>query len=187
MLQWLQREIIATLGVAGAAATVLTQVAALMPVAPWLQDLARLWRTILDGFWTPPFQWIGIPVHSHLVTAVTLALFLAMIGVGARISALLKGSADGTISVARWLDLEHSPASLVILGALVITFLLGNDQTGPPVSKLTDWGRFLFGILVALGYVAGEFFGGREFHSRLVRLAGLVLLLVAASYLSTLV
>jgi hypothetical protein len=184
VLRWLKRESLATLAMLGAALTVLAQLDRVMLLAPWLEQIVAYWQLATRGFWRPPLTWLGAPLHHDLVAALTLAAFLTLIGVGARLSARLAGTPLPRIALSRWLDGMSWP-SLIVFGALAIVFLLGQDASAS--DPLVLWGsrttgRYAFALMVTAGYLAGDYIGHDEFHRRLLRLAVLVVLLVAASF-----
>jgi hypothetical protein len=183
VLDWLRRESIATLAMLGAALTVLAQLRHEVPFSPWLERLLGLWQEATRYFWQPPLEWVGVPLHRHLVAALTLASFLAMIGVGARVSGRLSGAPLRPIVLTRWLDGMTWP-SLVVYAALVLVFMLGHGASA--ADPLVLWGsrtagQYAFALTVTAGYIAGDYIGHEEFHRRLLRLAALVALLVVAN------
>jgi hypothetical protein len=186
MLDWLRRECIATLAMLGAALTVLGQLGRLMPLVSWLQTLVGFWQQATRGFWYLPITWIGAPLHHDLVAALSLATFIAMMGVGARVSGYLASTPLPPIVLTRWLDGMSWP-SLIVFAALVLVFLLGH---GASVSDpLVVWGsrtagKYAFAVTVTAGYVAGDYFGHDEFHRRLLRLAVLVVVLIGANFVA---
>ena len=104
MLDWLRRESLATLAMFGTALTLLGQLATLIPMAPPVAVLLTLWNSMTQAIWHPPLEMLGLPLHRNLVAALTAALFMAMIGVGARVSARLSGASLPPIILTRWLD-----------------------------------------------------------------------------------
>jgi hypothetical protein len=183
VLDWLRRESIATLAMLGAAFTVLAQLRHEVPFAPWLERLLGRWQDATRYFWQPPLDWVGVPLHQHLVAALTLASFLAMIGVGARVSGRLSGAPLPPIVLSRWLDGMTWP-SLIVFAALALVFVLGHGASA--AGPLVLWGsptagKYVFALTVTAGYIAGDYIGHEEFHRRLLRLAVLVALLVAAN------
>jgi hypothetical protein len=186
VLDWLRRESIATLAMLGAALTVLAQLGQQFPFAPWLEQLLALWQLATRGFWHPPFAWIGAPLHQDLVAALTLAAFMTMIGVGARVSGRLAGTPLPPIVLTRWLDGMTWP-SLIVFAVLSVVFLIGHGASAS--DPLVVWGsrtagKYAFVLAATAGYIAGDYIGHEEFHRRLVRLAVLVALLVAANFIA---
>jgi hypothetical protein len=184
MLAWLRRESLATAAMLGMALTLLGQLASVIPIAPPLLDLLSLWTRITHGLWRPPLELVGLPLHQDLVAALTAALFMAMIGVGARVSARLGGAPLAPIVLARWLD-DMTWPSLLVFAAICMVFLLGHgvSHTDPLVVwGSREWGKYAFACTVAAGYAAGDYVGHGEFHRRLLRLAVLVSLLLAVNY-----
>jgi hypothetical protein len=184
MLAWLRRESLAAAAMLGMALTLLGQLASVIPIAPPLLDLLGLWTRITHGLWRPPLELVGLPLHRDLVAALTAAVFMAMIGVGARVSARLSGAPLAPIVLSRWLD-DMTWPSLMVFAGISIIFLLGHgaSHTDPLVVwGSREWGKFTFACTVTAGYAAGDYVGHGEFHRRLLRLAVLVPMLVALNY-----
>jgi hypothetical protein len=177
---WLARESLALLGMAGAALTVLSQLAWVMPVSRPFMDLLGWWMTVTSNFWLTHYDSLGFYPHAHLQAAIALAAFLTMIGLGARISAI----SSGTPLQHRWGFLDGMTwPSLAIMGVLAIIFLLGYDPNPSGASYEGAGGKetvkYLFAIILMLGYAAGDILGQRGFHIRLYRLAALLIFAVA--------
>jgi hypothetical protein len=177
---WLARESLALLGMAGAALTVFSQLAAIMPLSRPFMDILGWWITVSSNFWLDRYDDIGFYPHAHLQAAIALAAFLTLIGLGARMSAII----SGTPLQRRWGFLDGMTwPSLAIMGILAIVFLLGHD---PDASSATYDGaggretvKYLFAIILTVGYAAGDLLGQRGFHVRLYRLALLLILSLA--------
>lgn len=183
MASWLKRESIATLAMLGAALTVLVQLRHQMPLAPWLERAVDYWQLAIRGFWRPPLAWLGVPLHHDLVAALTVAVFMAAIGAGARVSARLVGAPQAPILSTRWLDGMGWP-SLIVFAALALIFAIGHGASAS--DPLVLWGsktagKYAFALTVTAGYVGGDYIGHDEFHRRLARLAVLEVLLVGAN------
>lgn len=168
----------------GAAATVFSQLTHVIPASRLFTSLAAEWQRLTQALWKPPLELTGLPIHADLLAALNLALFMTLIGVGARVSARLTGKPLAKMSP-RFFDDQTGP-SLAIFAALCMVFLMGHDAQGP---KLAVWeseelGKYSFALVVTAGYFAGDFIGHREFHVRLYRLAAFVLLLVLANFAS---
>ena len=177
---WLARESLALLGMAGAALTVLSQLAWVMPISRPFMDLLGWWMTVTSNFWLTHYDSLGFYPHSHLQAAIALAAFLTMIGLGARVSAVW----SGTPLQHRWGFLDGMTwPSLAIMGVLAIIFLLGYDPNPSGASYEGAGGKetvkYLFAIILMLGYGAGDILGQRGFHVRLYRLAALLIFAVA--------
>jgi hypothetical protein len=184
MLAWLRSESLATAAMLGTALTLLAQLSALIPFAPPLAALLVLWNSLTQAIWRPPLEVIGLPLHRNLVAALTAALFVAMIGVGARVSTRLSGAPLPPIVLGRWLD-DMTWPSLIVFAAISMVFLFGHgaSSTDPLIVwGSRQWGKYIFACTVAAGYIAGDYIGHGEFHRRLLRLAVLVPLLVALNY-----
>jgi hypothetical protein len=173
---WLAREGVALLGMAGAALTVFSQLAWIMPLSRPFMDVLGWWITVNSNFWLDRYDEIGFYPHSHLQAAIALGAFLTLIGLGARISAIW----TGTPLERRWGFLDGMTwPSLAIMAALAVIFLLGHD---PNASSTTYDGtskqtiQYLFAIILTVGYAAGDYLGQRGFHVRLYRLAILLIL-----------
>jgi hypothetical protein len=161
---------------AGAALTVFSQLASIMPLSRPFLDVLGWWITVNSNFWLDQYDAIGFYPHSHLQAAIALAAFLTLIGFGARISAIW----TGTRLERRWGFLDGMTwPSLAIMAILAVLFLLGHD---PNASSATYDGtsketiKYLFAIILTVGYAAGDFLGQRGFHVRLYRLAILLIL-----------
>lgn len=176
---WLVRESIALLGMAGAALTVLAQLAWLVPLSRPFMDVLGRWMTFNSDLWIANYDILGFYPHSHLQAAIALALFLSLIGLGARISARLSGEALQK----NWrLFGGLSMPSFWILSSLIIVFLLGHarDPARDPlvVGGSLQMGEFAFALAIAAGYGLGDLLGQKGFHTRVARLAVLVALLL---------
>jgi len=177
---WLRREAIALLGIAGAALTVLSNLAWHIPLSRPFMDVLGKWIAWNSDLWWSLYGLFDIYLHPHVQAAVALAVFLAMIGLGARISARLAGTPLGT----RRPMLEGmSGPSLLIMAALMIIFLFGHDaepsRNPLEVGGSLAAGQYVVAGTVAAGYILGDLLGQRGFHVRLYRLAVLVVLLLA--------
>ncbi len=182
LASWIGREAIALLGTFGAALTVLSQLAWHIPMSRPFIDLLGRWMTWNFDFWLSLYDRLGFYPHAHVQAAVALAVFLAMIGLGARVAARL----TGTPLDRQWGLFEGMTApSLLIMGALIVVFLLGHDQspTDNPlvVGGNQQAGELLFAGVITAGYAAGDYLGQRGFHLRLYRLAVLILLLLGCN------
>ncbi len=177
---WLLRESIALLGMAGAAVTVFSQLAAMIPISRPFMDILGWWMTVSSNFWLTHYDDLGFYPHSHLQAAIALAAFLTMIGLGARISAMWSGERLQR----RWPFLEGMTwPSLAIMASLAMIFLLAHDPTPSETTFESAASRelikYMFAVILMVGYALGDHLGQRGFHIRLYRLAFLVLLLVA--------
>ena len=174
---WLLRESIALLGMAGAALTVFTQLAWFLPISRPFMDVLGWWMTASSNFWLAHYDSLGFYPHAHLQAAIALAAFLTLIGLGARVSAV----GSGPPLERRWGFLQGMTwPSLAIMGVLAIVFLLGHDPDASTASYEGAGGKetikYLFAIILTVGYAAGDFLGQRGFHIRLYRLAVLLIL-----------
>jgi hypothetical protein len=179
---WLVRESIALVGMAGAALTVFAQLAWIMPLSrPYLDILGR-WLTLSSNFWIDRYEALGFYLHSHLQAAVALAVFLAVIGLGARISDLL----SGVPLARRWGFMDGMTRPIfAIMSVLAVIFLLSFDPNpASPTYDVTSKStiQYLFVILLTAGYALGNHLGQRGFQIRLYRLAVLLALLVALNF-----
>ena len=185
MLDWLRRESLATAAMLGTALTLLAQLASLMPLASPLAVLLTFWNRLTQAIWRPLLDLMGLPLHRNLVAALTAAMFMAMIGFGARIRARLSGAPLPPLVLTRWLDGMTWP-SLMVFAAISIVFLFGHGaaHTDPLIVwGSREWGKFMFACTVTAGYAAGDYIGHGEFHRRMLRLAVLVPVLLALNYL----
>lgn len=177
---WLLRESVALLGMAGAALAILSQLAWVMPLSRPFMDVLGWWVTLSSDLWLANYESLGFYPHSHLQAAIALAVFLATIGLGARIA----GHLSGTSFARRWGFLQGMTwPSLAIMGGFAVIFLLGYDPGATSVfADGADRGgtqKYVFSIILMLGYAAGDMLGQRGFHNRLYRLAILLIALVA--------
>jgi hypothetical protein len=180
---WLAREAVALIGMTGAALTVLAQLAWAFPLSRPFMAILGWWMTVSSDFWLGHYDTFGFYPHAHLQAAIALAFFLAIIGLGARISAILYGTplqpSWGFLDGMTW-------PSLAIMGALGIIFLLGYDPDPASATYENAGGKetvkYLFAITLTIGYALGDFLGQRGFHVRLYRLAALLILLLALNH-----
>ncbi len=139
--------------------------------------------TVNSDFWLSHYDELGFYPHSHVQAAMSLAVFLTLIGLGARVSAIL----SGTPLARRWSLFEGITwPSLAIMGILGIVFLIGQDPGAATATYDGAGGKetvkFLFAIILATGYGLGDYLGQRGFHTRLYRLAILLLLLLGFNH-----
>ncbi len=176
LVGWLARESLAILGMAGAAITVFSQLAAIMPLSRPFLDVLGWWITVNSNFWLDRYDEIGFYPHSHLQAAIALAASLTLIGLGTRISAIW----TGTRLERRWGFLDGMTwPSLAIMAVLAVVFLLGHDPNASSATydgTIKETNKYLFAFIVTAGYVAGDHLGQRGFHVRLYRLAVLLIL-----------
>lgn len=174
---WLKREAIALAALSGAALTLIGQLSQAMPTAPVFSEAIARWRDVTHHVWRPPLDALHITAHPDIVAALSVALFMALLGLGARISARLSGDPLAPISSGRFFDDQTWP-SLIVFAALCFIFLLGNgddDGAGPlSIMGSEEAGKYAFALIVTAGYFAGDFIGHRAFHLRLYRLAAIV-------------
>ena len=81
---------------------------------------------------------------------------MAMIGIGARVSARLSGAPLPPIILTRWLDGMTWP-SLMVFAGISMAFLSGHgaSYTDPLVVwGSREWGKFMFACTVTAGYAA---------------------------------
>jgi hypothetical protein len=167
----------------GAALTVLAQLAWHMRMSPPFMDVLGWWMTVNSDFWLSYYDRLGFYPHSHLQAAIALAVFLTLIGLGARTSAMLSGAPLER----HWSLFEGQTwPSLAIMGVLGIIFLLGHDPAPSTANYDGPGGRetvkYLFALTLAAGYGLGDYLGQRGFHTRLYRLAFLLVLLLALNH-----
>lgn len=181
ILGWLKREGIALLGVAGASLTVMGQLAGAMPMLPLLRDTVALWQRLTHDLWRPPAAVFGTTLHPHIVAALTLAVFLLTIGVGARISARLMRTRSSVQRPLFWHLGEESWPSLMVFAALCAIFVVGHGGDRLVLFGSEQLGGYAFAVPVAAGYIAGSAIGDRAFDARMLRLAIVVALLIGAN------
>ena len=185
-MRWLKRDFILLLGVVGASLTVLAQLTQVVDYVPAIKALLEAWTALLDRIWKPPFGAMGIKLHPHHQGALSAAIFMTMIGVGARVSARLGGGPLEPIRLGRWLD-DMTWPSLIVFAGLCIAFLIGQEpdpSRAPPlvIFGSPKLGQYSFALIVTAGYIAGDFLGHHVFHHRLFRVAGLVAVTLAVNY-----
>jgi hypothetical protein len=178
-----RQELIATIGMLGAALTVLARLEHVLPLAGWLGWLAQVWTAWTQALWRPLFELVGINLHPDIAAGLTLSLFLGLIGVGAAIAQ--RRRLPGVGIAATWNQRGYDLAALLVFATLVLVFLFGRQTTSGTgkiiVLGSESLGRLAFASVTALGFVIGEAIGGTEFRLRLLRMAGLVAVLVALS------
>ncbi len=182
-LAWLRRESIALLALSGAALTVLAQLANVMPVAPPLATWLAEWQQLTHTVWRPPLDLVGAGLHHDMAAALNVATFMALLGLGARISAKLAGTPLAPLGFDRFFDDQTWP-SLIVFAALCMVFLLGHGASSADVLVVMgskELGKYAFAVTVALGYFAGDLIGHRQFHRRLYRLAVIVAAVTAVN------
>jgi hypothetical protein len=176
---WLVREAIALVGITGAALTVLAQLAWHVRMSPPFLDALGSWMTLNSNFWLSHYDDLGFYPNSQLQAAIALAVFLALIGIGARVSAIL----SGTPLAPRWLPFTGVTwPSLAIMGVLAIVLLLGPSSATYDGDGGRESVNYLFAIILAAGYALGDYIGQRGFHIRLNRLAILLVLLLGLNH-----
>jgi hypothetical protein len=162
---WLQREFVATLGIAGAALSLLAELAHVTPMATPLARLLAYWRSLTQSFWEIPLDWAGILIDPTVLAALSIAVFLIAIGIGVRISAARSGHPLLPLThQGLWQDHHQTWPSLIAFGSVCLIILIGREIGGS--DRHIGW---LFTIIAATGYLLGEFYGGEEFHRRLIR------------------
>jgi len=177
MLKFLRKELVALLAETGAALTVLSQLASEVAMPDTLRDFLSFWRQVLTTVWTPVLKHFDFALHPHLIAALSLAVFLCLLGIGARM-ARARGRAPLAPLEFRFLE-DMSFPSLLVYAGLVYAFLIGsgpNPAQDPPIvlfgSEIA--GRYTFALIVTIGYALGDFLGHKAFHWRLLRVAALV-------------
>lgn len=177
------RESVALLALSGAALTVLAQLATVMPVVPQLATGLAWWRELTQTFWRPPLDLAGVGLHHDMAAAFNVSAFMALLGLGARMSAQLAGKPLAPVGFDRFFDDQTWP-SLIVFGALCIVFLLSHGASSTDalvVMGSKELGKYAFAVIVTLGYFAGDFIGHRQFHLRLYRLAVIVAVVAAVN------
>ena len=186
VVAWLRREFVATLGIAGAALSLLAELAHSMPMAPPLARLLAYWRGLTQGLWEVPLYRVGILIDPAVTAALTIAAFLITIGVGARISAAKSGHPLPPLTQQGFWQNDHQTwPSLIAFGSVCLIILLGRDSGSPDHPQIVGSDRpigWLFAIIGATGYLWGEFFGDQEFHRRLIRTIGAVAAVAAVNW-----
>ena len=183
---WLRREFVATLGIAGAALTLIAELAHNMPMAPPLARVLAYWRGLTQGLWEIPLDFVGILIDPAVTAALTIAAFLITIGVGARISAAKSSHPLPPLTQQGFWQNDHQTwPSLIAFGSVCLIILLGRDSGSPDHPQIVGSDRpigWLFAIIGATGYLLGEFLGDQEFHRRLIRTIGAVAVVAAVNW-----
>lgn len=183
MLKFLRKEIVALTGELAAVITVLSQAASEIHVPSWLNDSLLVWRHVLTSMWQLCLSWLQITVHPNLAAALALALFLTLIGIGARMA---RGQSRTPLAPieARFLN-DMSVVSMLIYAGLVYVFLIGTGPIGEAApqaelfsSELAN--RYTYALIITVGYAVGDFMGHKAFHRRLFRMAILLAALIAS-------
>lgn len=177
MLKFLRKELIALVAETGAALTVLSQLASEVAMPDWLRDFLVFWRQMLAAVWQPLFNHLNWDLHPQLVAALSLAVFMVVLGIGARMARSRSRAPLAPIEV-RFLEDMNFPSLLVYAG-LVYAFLIGSGPDPaqePPITLFGSEvaGRYTFALIVTIGYALGDFIGHKAFHWRLLRLASVV-------------
>ena len=168
----------------GAALTILAELKGVMRIAPQLAALLDWVHATVREVWRPPLELVGLGLHHDLAAALNVAFFLALIGVGARVSSHLGGRPIGPFTASRFFDDQTWP-SLIVFAAICLVFLVGRGA-GPAdplvIFGSAEIGKYAFAIVVTIGYFLGDFIGHKEFHLRLYRLAVLVGVLIVVNF-----
>ena len=180
---WLRREFVATLGIAGAALSLLAELAHVMPMALPLARLLAYWRWLTQSVWEIPLDHIGILIDPSVMAALTIAAFLVTIGIGARMAAARSGHPLLPLTHQGFWQTDHQTwPSLIAFGSVCLIILLGRDLGAPDQPQMVSSDRsvgWMFAIIGTAGYLLGEFFGDQEFHRRLIRTIGAVAVVAA--------
>lgn len=177
MLKFLRKELIALLAEAGAALTVLSQLASEVAMPDWVRDVLSFWRHVLTSLWTPLLKHFEFALHPQLIAAFSLAVFLCLLGIGARMARARSRTPLAPLEF-RFLE-DMSFPSLLVYAGLVYAFLIGSGPDPaqePPIEMFGSEvaGRYTFALIVTLGYALGDFIGHKAFHWRLLRVAVVV-------------
>lgn len=183
MLKFLRKEIIALAGEFAAVLTVLSQVASEVRLPTWLSEALTQWRELLSTFWQVVLSWSGFVPHPNFAAALSLALFLILIGFGARIARSQSRVPLAPIEV-RFLN-DMSVLSMLIYAALVYAFLIGSGPDPAPAARPALFSselanRYTYALLITVGYGVGDFAGHKAFHRRLFRMAVVIAAILAS-------
>lgn len=178
MFDWLKRASYAWFGLSGALLTVLGQLANACVLSPGLSQFVMWWPEVLRTAWRPPLELVGIEPHPHVAAVLSFALFLIMIGIGARLDARSGPQPLPPLMQARLLD-DMTWPSLIVFAWLLVVFLsgLGHDPADDTPLRLFGSalaGRLSFALIAMFGYATADWFGHHLFHDRLYLLAGTV-------------
>lgn len=185
MADWLRREAVTLAGLTGAALTALAQLMALLPMAPWLEWLLSRWREFLASLWYPLLSLFRLELHGDIMAAISLAVFLAVIGAGVRLSAHLREEPPPPLDLFEHMDVSSLGAFMV----LFMVFLFGHrdhtyPRTRPIVWDSVELGKLAVILTITGGYMLGDLLGGEGFHRRLRRLIVLIALILLANFAS---
>jgi hypothetical protein len=166
--------------------TLLAELANTMPMAPPVARLLAYWRGLTEALWRPPFEFVGVTLHPNYAAALTIALFLITIGIGARISAARSKHPMPPIGQQRFWDTDFQTwPSLIAFAAVCLIILLGHSPGSgdrPQILGSEKLGGWLFAIVGTAGYLLGEFIGGKDFHHRLIRAIAAVAAIAALNW-----
>ncbi len=183
---WLKRESVAAIGVSGTALTLLGELAGIVPMSPPIARVLGAWRTLVDSIWQPAFSVAGISLHPDIAAALTVAVFLVTIAIGARMAARLSGTPLPAPSLGRFLEQSNPWPSLIAFAAVGFIFLIGRSPGGvdpPVIFGSPAAGELAFPVIGAAGYLLGDFISEDAFHRRLLRAVGVVVAVLALNFL----
>lgn len=155
MLEMLRRESIATLGVIGNLLTILAK----LKIAPdFLRPFLDQWRDWTSAFWSALLSPFGQYVHPSTSAALSLAFFLIMIGVGARVAGDSKVEWNGRVFGIpllfsdRWIFVMIFHFWFVIVTWFVLAAFSADAPYSPHESRYSDYldlGIICFGAFAA--------------------------------------
>jgi hypothetical protein len=185
-LRYVRNNTLAFLSQCGAVLTILAQLSSELALPDWLMGPLAGWRNLTLRMWQPLFDVAGLTPHPNLVAALSVAFFLSLIGVGARVSRSYTRRPLAPLEM-RFLD-DMGWLSVAVLGSIIYVFLIGSGPDPSKVAPLEVYGselagRYLFAVIVMIGYALGDFFGHRAFHYRLLRMAAIFGLLIAGAWM----
>lgn len=188
MLKFLRKELVALAAETGAALTVLSQLASEVVMPSGFRALLMLWREALTAVWSPLLKVFDIALQPQLIAALSLSLFLILMGIGARMA---RARSRTPLAPLEWRFLDDmSFLSLLVYAGLVYAFLIGSGPDPakePPISLFGSEvaGRYTFALIVTVGYALADFIGHKAFHRRLLRVAVVVGAILASLILAT--
>lgn len=186
LLRYVRYNAVAFLSQCGAVLTIFAQLSSELALPDWLMGPLKAWRNLTMTVWQTLFDAFGLIPHPHFAAALSIAFFLCLIGVGARVARSYTRRPLAPLEM-RFLD-DMGWLSVAVLGSIVYVFLIGS---GPDPSKVVPLevygselaGRYVFAVIVMIGYALGDFFGHRAFHYRLLRMAAIFGLLIAGAWM----
>ena len=183
------RETLATLGVIGAALTILSKLTRSVPMPEWMITAVTLWKNKVSMVIGAPLWPFEAALHPHIAASIAMAGFLLMMAIGARLSGRLQGKSERSPRITElvryggYFSKRDVWIVLAIFGALMLIFV-ADAGTAAKIRKPWDLAP---SWISAAGLFVGFYIGRYEFFHRLVRMALLVLAVVGVTIISSVV